>query len=137
MGSTPSCHQCLLLNRSITGVSWAFFDLYLRQCRFVQKRQWGHGLGTGGSAAPGRCGRSRPVDRSRNSSTMYTLGGGGVFRSTDGGASWNALSSGQTTQQFTSLAMDPWNPGTLYAGTAGGGVSASPSSTETAANRRI
>jgi len=59
----------------------------------------------------------------RNSSTMYTLSGGGsVFQSTDGGATWTALSSGQTTQRFTTLAMDSRNPNTLYAGTAGGGV---------------
>jgi photosystem II stability/assembly factor-like uncharacterized protein len=59
----------------------------------------------------------------RNSSTMYTLSGGGdVFQSMDGGASWTALSSGQTTQRFTTLAMDSRNPNTLYAGTDGGGV---------------
>jgi photosystem II stability/assembly factor-like uncharacterized protein len=57
----------------------------------------------------------------KNSATMYTLSGS-VFRSTDRGATWSALNSGQSTQRFTSLAMDPWNSGTLYAGSSGGGV---------------
>jgi photosystem II stability/assembly factor-like uncharacterized protein len=76
-----------------------------------------------GPALPaGEDGATLVID-SRNSATMYTLSGGGdVFQSTDGGATWTALSSGQTTQRFTTLAMDPWNPSTLYAGTAGGGV---------------
>jgi hypothetical protein len=38
------------------------------------------------------------------------------------GANWNALNTGQTALRFTSLVIDPWNPGTLYAGSLGGGV---------------
>jgi photosystem II stability/assembly factor-like uncharacterized protein len=39
----------------------------------------------------------------------------GVFKSTDGGASWSAANSGLPRGSFT-LAVDPQNPGTLYAG---------------------
>lgn len=52
--------------------------------------------------------------------TLYagTLGSG-VFKSTDGGATWISRSAG-INQEIMSLAMDPWSPLTLYAGTADG-----------------
>src|SRR5438094_875201 len=46
--------------------------------------------------------------------------GGGVFKSTDGGATWSA--SGLTDASVLALALDPQTPTTLYAGTYGGGV---------------
>jgi len=66
---------------------------------------------------------------SQNSSTIYTVvnsccpGGGGVFKSTDAGASWSAVNSGLPESYSYILAIDPLNPNTLYLGTsAGGGV---------------
>jgi hypothetical protein len=47
---------------------------------------------------------------------------GGVFRSTDGGATWSAFSTGLTTLAITRLAFDPQDPLVAYAGTWDGGV---------------
>ena len=53
-------------------------------------------------------------------------GGGGVFKSTDGGGSWSPATTGLTCGAFTcdvnALALDPTTPTTLYAGTSTGGV---------------
>lgn len=46
--------------------------------------------------------------------------GGGVWRSTDGGASWTSLWDGLPTLSVGSLAIDPTNPNILYAGTGEG-----------------
>ncbi len=45
---------------------------------------------------------------------------GGVFQSTDAGASWTAANSGLTNTVVLALAIDPTTPTTLYAGTEGG-----------------
>jgi hypothetical protein len=60
-------------------------------------------------------------------STLYAAGGwplcgfgcsgGGLFQSTDSGASWSAIN---TDLNVSALAIDPHTPSTLYAGTAGG-----------------
>jgi photosystem II stability/assembly factor-like uncharacterized protein len=42
---------------------------------------------------------------------------GGLFRSTDGSSTWSALSSGLPTSPVFSLAIDPSNTQTIYAGT--------------------
>jgi hypothetical protein len=56
------------------------------------------------------------------STTLYAgTYGGGVFKSTNGGANWSAVNTGLPT--YTSvhaLAIDPATPTTLYAGTSGG-----------------
>ena len=62
--------------------------------------------------------------------TLYagTQGGGmfrsgGVFKSTDGGATWSAANDGlPMNAQVQTLAIDPATPRTLYAGTADGSV---------------
>jgi photosystem II stability/assembly factor-like uncharacterized protein len=57
--------------------------------------------------------------------TLYagTYGeGGGVFKTTDGGANWNAVNSGLTSVIINSLAIDPLTPSTLYAGTGNRGM---------------
>jgi len=48
--------------------------------------------------------------------------GGGVFKSTDGGASWSAVNAGLTNLQVKTLALDSSTPPRLYAGTVGDGV---------------
>lgn len=48
--------------------------------------------------------------------------GRGVFKSEDGGFSWQAKNLGLSDQDVLSLAVDPVNAATLYAGTLGGGV---------------
>jgi hypothetical protein len=53
--------------------------------------------------------------------TMYAGGvGGGVWKSTNGGASWAAVSDSMANIAVVSLAMDPSNPSILYAGTGEG-----------------
>ncbi|MEI6206917.1 MAG: SUMF1/EgtB/PvdO family nonheme iron enzyme [Desulfuromonadales bacterium] len=46
--------------------------------------------------------------------------GGGVFKSTNGGTNWSAVSTGLTNTNVNSLAIDPSTPQTIYAGTSGG-----------------
>ena len=53
-----------------------------------------------------------------NPSTLYAgTWGLGVFKSTDGGATWNFMNSGLTNRLVTALAIDPTNPSVMYAGT--------------------
>jgi hypothetical protein len=54
--------------------------------------------------------------------TLYAATRGfGVFKSTDGGASWSAANTGLPPFRFVqALALDPLTPTTLYAGTGGG-----------------
>ena len=47
---------------------------------------------------------------------------GGVFKSTNGGASWTAMNAGLPGTDVRALAIDPSAPARLYAGTAGAGV---------------
>jgi hypothetical protein len=47
---------------------------------------------------------------------------GGVYRSTNGGASWSMVGNGLTDYTINMLAIDPVSPTSLYAATAGGGV---------------
>ena len=47
---------------------------------------------------------------------------GGVFKSTNGGASWSAINDGLTNPYVWALAIDPQTPAIIYAGTDGGGV---------------
>lgn len=59
----------------------------------------------------------------RRPQTLYAaMHGVGVLRSSNGGASWKAVSSGLTDPNLEALALAPAPPGTLYAGTLGGGV---------------
>lgn len=55
--------------------------------------------------------------------TLYAgIIGAGVFKSTDGGASWTAINDGLTHLSIRAVAIAPLTPSTLYAGTEGGGV---------------
>jgi photosystem II stability/assembly factor-like uncharacterized protein len=59
----------------------------------------------------------------RNGQTVYAgLGGGGVYRSTDSGASWSPVNAGLANRDLRTLIIDPANSQRLYAGTNGGGV---------------
>lgn len=53
-----------------------------------------------------------------NSNIIY-LGGpeGGVWKSTDGGATWTPLTDNQPSLAIGSIAIDPQNPQTIYVGT--------------------
>ena len=58
-------------------------------------------------------------------STVYAGTGGGVFKSTNGGASWSVINSGPTFAYYNpvqALAIDPQTPSTVYAGIPGSGV---------------
>jgi photosystem II stability/assembly factor-like uncharacterized protein len=54
--------------------------------------------------------------------TIYAGTGSGVYTSTNGGTTWNAMSSGLPTTLVSTLAIDPATPQTIYAGTVGDGV---------------
>lgn len=58
-------------------------------------------------------------------STLYAAAGGfGVLKSTDGGTSWTAATSGLPPNvSFTSIAVNPQTPTTVYAGSTDGSVS--------------
>ena len=50
--------------------------------------------------------------------TLYAgTDGDGIFKSTDGGVTWRARSTGLTNPRVTTLVIDPSTPATLYAGT--------------------
>ena len=54
--------------------------------------------------------------------TVYTAIGRTIFRTTDAGRSWLAIRRGLPGQVVTSLTADPRRPGTVYAGSSGGGI---------------
>ncbi len=59
----------------------------------------------------------------QNTQVMYAgTWGGGVFKSTDGGANWRSFSTGLVNFYIQSLAIDPKTPSTVYAGLYGYGV---------------
>jgi photosystem II stability/assembly factor-like uncharacterized protein len=49
--------------------------------------------------------------------TMYAATGGGIFKSTNAGATWAGSSSGLTDGNVTSIAVNPANPSEVYATT--------------------
>lgn len=59
---------------------------------------------------------------SARSNTMYVATSTGVFLSTDGGAAWSPMNTGLVYNNVLSLALNPQDPETLYAGTTLGGV---------------
>ncbi len=72
--------------------------------------------GWGGYECAGRV-SSIAVDP-RNTNRIYVgASHGGVFKSTDRGASWEPLSDFEASLSFGSLVLDPFNPDIIYAGT--------------------
>jgi photosystem II stability/assembly factor-like uncharacterized protein len=69
---------------------------------------------------PSRQGFSAFAINSRNPQIVYAGSGSGVFKSTDGGASWRDASAGLTESYVFDLAIDQHRPATLYAATDGG-----------------
>jgi len=67
-------------------------------------------------------GRNRAiVINPTNTSIMYqAAAGGGVWKSTDGGVTWNPISDEFASLAMGALAMDPNNPNVIYAGTGEG-----------------
>lgn len=62
---------------------------------------------------------------SPNYATDQTIFAGGheaVFKSTNGGSSWEAMNAGLTDFNISALALTPTTPPTLFAGTAGSSV---------------
>lgn len=57
-----------------------------------------------------------------NAAAIYAATTNGVFKSTDSGATWNLANAGLTGISVFSLAIDPSNDETVYAGTFGNGV---------------
>src|SRR5262249_52480250 len=54
----------------------------------------------------------------RTDSVLYVVApGGGVWKSTDGGMNWLAISDSLPSLQLCSVAIDPRSPNTLYLGT--------------------
>ncbi len=72
------------------------------------------------SLGPGNIGaRTRSlVINPQNPNIMYAGAvTGGVFKSTDGGATWSVLTDALATLNIGALALDPQNPSIVYAGT--------------------
>lgn len=63
---------------------------------------------------------SYAIDQAVPSTVYAGLDGGGVYKSTDGGASWNAARSGIEGLNVYALAMDPLAGSAVYAGTNNG-----------------
>ena len=58
-----------------------------------------------------------------NPSTLYAgTDYAGVFKSTNGGGTWNPINSGLSDGYVNALAIDPGNSNIVYAGTLLGGV---------------
>ena len=77
-------------------------------------------LGNWQALGPGNIGgRTRALAiRPDDPNTMYAgTEGGGIWKTTDGGASWNPLDDLLPSLAISSLAIDPKDPNTIYAGT--------------------
>jgi cellulose biosynthesis protein BcsQ len=56
------------------------------------------------------------------SATLYAGTAGGVFKTTNGAANWNAANAGLGSLVILALGIDPSATATIYAGTNGAGV---------------
>jgi hypothetical protein len=58
----------------------------------------------------------------RDSRSLFATIGGRIFHTTDAAGHWTEITSGLSVIDIIGLMLDSQNPGTLYAGTAGGGL---------------
>jgi photosystem II stability/assembly factor-like uncharacterized protein len=56
------------------------------------------------------------------SGTLYVAGRQGVFKSIDGGRTWQGKNAGLASLNVRSLALSPEDPKTVYLGTNGSGL---------------
>lgn len=61
-----------------------------------------------------------------NLNTAYVGTYGGIWKTTDGGATWSSLTSDQETQGMNRVVLHPNNPSIVYAGTTWGFVTGDP-----------
>lgn len=70
------------------------------------------------------------IDKTTNPSTVYVGTGkwsgsttnGTIFKTTDGGSSWNEVDSGLTGSRIRSIVIDPTNPSIVYSGHTNGKI---------------
>ena len=83
-----------------------------------------------GTVARANSGRATAIaldpnyDGTSNQTVYLGAAQGGVWKSTDNGANWRALTDGMPSLAIGSLAVDPFNPRVIYAGTGEGNASA-------------
>jgi Leucine-rich repeat (LRR) protein len=70
-----------------------------------------------GHGPPGGIVNTIAIDPSSPSTAYAGTSYGGVFKSTDNGASWSTSNNGLAVRLINALAIDPANPSTIYAGT--------------------
>ena len=78
------------------------------------------GVTSGAGHGPNSQGFSAFAINSRNPQIVYAGSGRGVFKSSDGGGSWQAVNVGLTGRYIFDLAIDQHQPATLYAATGTG-----------------
>jgi len=72
-----------------------------------------------GHGPPGGIVNAIAIDPSSPSTLYAGTSWGGVFKSVDGGTTWNTANIGLTDRLVSAIAIDPTNPATIYAGTQG------------------
>ncbi len=117
-----------------TSRRWAFLLsalCCLLQARVASAQAWNS---TGPEGGPMQ---ALAIDPTTPTRVYAGFGGGGVFGSADGGASWRPLNAGLTNTAVFSLTIDPANPTTLYAGTMRGPAAEACSKAPTEESRGI
>jgi photosystem II stability/assembly factor-like uncharacterized protein len=75
---------------------------------------WSHSLFNDLGVSAG-CILALAVDPRNTNNLFAAFQRGGVFKSTDAGATWNVANSGLSADDAEALAIDPGSPGTIYA----------------------
>lgn len=113
------------VNRAVTGddrannvATWHFKNPAAEVGRWVSI---GARLITGGLGAVGRL-SAIAMDRSAPDTIYVGAAGAGVWKTLDGGATWQPIADSFPTLAIAALAIAPTNPSTVFAATAGSGV---------------